>query len=346
MRDTRSREAASAPRPENRALRTDFADLLDQGPGKHLGSIALAGGTANAAAQIPIAVITGTRPGPTAWINASLHGDEYLGPAAIGPLLGKLAPDRIRGRVILTPTLNPAALHAMQREDPERRTDWNRIWADDPSRPEVPAAIAWARSELLPRADVVLDLHSGGNHFFQLPFAVYSKVGGAVDPRASALAKACGLPYVWAHRRGMLDGALVTAAAQAGKAAVLLEIGGEGKAEPAELREMVGAAEGALSFARIMRGRLRFLRTYHVFEDYTTVRNQREGRWSRLVEPGTRVRRGQPIGRVLDLLDREVEVVRSPVSAVVCGVCTYGYVAADDYAAEVASRFHTETGPR
>ncbi len=322
-----------------------LTDLLEPSPGERLGSIRLEVGTAETAASIPIAVITARQPGPTAWINASLHGDEYLGPAAIGALLEKLAPDRIRGRVILTPTLNPTALRAMQREDPERRADWNRIWAEDPSRPGVPAAIAWARSELLTRADIVLDLHSGGNRFFQVPFAVYSKVGGAVDSRASALAKACGLPYIWAHRRGMLDGALITAAAQDGKAAALFEIGGEGKAEPAELREMVAAAEGALSFARILRSRPRFLRSYRVFEEYTTVRNRREGRWSRLVEPGTRVRRGQPIGRVLDLLDREIELVRSPVSALVCGVCTYGYVRADDYAAELASRFHTETRP-
>ncbi len=346
MRDTRWLEAAASPSPEDRALRTDFADLLERGPGKHLSSIVLAGGTADAKEQIPIALLTGTRPGPTAWINASLHGDEYLGPAAIGELLERLASNRIRGRVLLTPTLNPTALRAMQREDPERRADWNRIWADDPSRPGVPAAIAWARSELLTRADIVLDLHSGGNRFFQVPFAVYSKVGGAVDSRASALAKACGLPYIWAHRRGMLDGALITAAAQDGKAAALLEIGGEGKVEPAELREVVAAAEGALSFARILRGRPRFLRTYRVFEDYATVRTRHEGRWTRLVEPGTRVRRGQPIGRVLDLLGQEIELVRSPVSALVCGVCTYGYVAADDYAAELASRFHTETRPR
>ncbi len=346
MRDKESWEPATTLRRADSPLRTDFADLLDRGPGKQLSSIALAGGTAGAAARIPIAVITGTSPGPTAWVNASLHGDEYLGPAAIGTLLEKLAPARIRGRVILTPTLNPTALRAMQREDPERRADWNRIWADGPSQPGVPAAIAWAQSELLTRADVVLDLHSGGNRFFQVPFAVYSKVGGAVDTRASALAKACGLPYIWAHRRGLLDGALITAAAQAGKAAVLLEIGGEGKAEPAELGEMVAAAKGALSFARTVRGRPRFLRSYRVFENYMIVRNRREGRWSRLVEPGTRVRRGQPIGRVLDLLGREIEVVRSPVSGVVCGVCTYGYVAADDYAAELASRFHMETGPR
>lgn len=321
----------------------EIKELLDRGTGKRSAFVEVRGGTAADAVRIPLAVVAGKRPGPTAWINASLHGDEYLGPTSAAALLRTLDPAQIRGRVILTPTLNPGALRSMQREDSARPADWNRIWAHGPSRSDVPAAVAWAEDELLARADVVVDLHSGGNHFLQAPFAVYSRAGGAIDARSAALAKACGLPWIWAHRRSMLEGALITAAARQGTPAALIEIGGEGKAEPEDVRRMLDAARGALAYAGIVSGRPRFLRTYQVFTGFTVLRNRMEGRWSRLVDPGAKVRRGQPLGRVLDLLDHSLEVVKSPATAMVAGICTYGFVPSGDYVAELAHHVRTET---
>lgn len=332
--------------PETALVREDDAGtLLDLGPGKRLGTVELGTDSQETAVPLPVAVVSGTRPGPTAWINGSLHGDEYLGPASIAALLRKLDPETVRGRVILTPTLNLGAVRAMQREDPARMADWNRIWSAPPSRSDVPAAIAWAKAELLKRSDLVIDLHSGGNHFIQAPFAVYPRIGGAVDDRSSTLAKACGLPWIWAHHGGMLEGALITAAARQKTRAVLLEIAGEGKAEPAWVRRMVAAVHGALAHAGVIRGRPRFRASYRVFAGFTILRNEKEGRWSRLVAPEARVRRGQPLGRVVDFLDREVETVTAPRDSAVMGICTYGFVARNDYVAELAHRIRTETGP-
>ena len=319
--------------------------LLDAGAGKRLGYVGLPGGTGAGLVRLPVAVVTGTRPGPTAGINGSLHGDEYLGPASIAALLRRLSPDRVRGRVILTPTLNVGAFRAMRRADPATEADWNRIWSPGPSGSALPAAVAWARAELLGRSDLVLDLHSGGNRFLQAPFAVYPAVGGTTEARSSALAKACGLPWIWAHRDSILEGALITAAARKGKPAVLLEIAGEGKAEPAWVRGMVRAVLGALAHARIVAGRPPFRRSYRVFTGFTILRNREEGRWSRRVEPGDRVRPGQPLGHVLDPFDRTVETVASPRDAVVVGLCTYGFVPAGDYVAELAYDVHAEGAP-
>ncbi len=308
--------------------------------------MAVSDGSAARPVHIPLMVVTGRRPGPTAWINAALHGDEYLGPVAVAALFRELNPDRIRGRVLLTPTLNAGAVRAMQREDPARPADWNRVWSPQPSRSETPAAVAWAEDTLLERADVVLDLHSGGNRFRQAPFAVYPRTGSAVDARSAALAKACGLPWIWAHGGSMLERALISAAARAGTPAALIEIGGEGKAERADVREMLAAVRGALAYAGSLAGRPRFLRTYRVFTGFTVLRNRVEGRWSRLVDPGARVRRGQPLGHVMDLLDRDLEVVRSPAAGFVAGICTYGFVPKDDYVAELAHHIRAETAPR
>jgi len=323
----------------------DADEILDGGVGKRLGVVDAPSETGGPASRIPLAVVTGERPGPTAWVNASLHGDEYLGPATIVALLRSLEPGAVRGRLVLSPTLNPGALRAMQREDPAAPADLNRVWSPEPARTPIAPVVSWALGELLARSDLVIDLHSGGNRFLQAPFSVYARTGGAVETESAALAKACGLPRIWAHRGSILDAALITAAARRGKPAALLEMGGEGKSEPAWIEEMAAALRGALAHAQIIAGQPRFLESYRVFHDLTVVRNREEGLWVRAAEPEADVPAGSVLGHVLDLLGREVEVVSSPVDATVVGICTYGFVPPGDYVAELAHTFHEEGPP-
>ncbi len=323
----------------------DLDSLLDGGAGRRLAYVEVPREGSAQALRIPLGVVAGSHPGRTVWINACLHGDEYLGPAAMLRLLERLRPQALRGRLVLTPTLNPGALRAMQRTDPAGSADLNRVWAVEAREGRPDVSIGWAETVLLPRSDAVIDLHSGGNHFLQAPFSVYPVVGGAAERESSALAKACGLPWIWAHRGSILEGALITAAARKGKAAVLLEMEGEGKAEPAWVDRMVGALEGALAHLGLIEGTPRFRASYRVFEGFTIVRNREEGLWSRAVDPGAEVRAGGPLGTVRDLLGAERERVSAPVDAVVVGICTYGFVPADDYVAELAHGFRAERAP-
>jgi predicted deacylase len=319
-------------------------EFLDRGVGKRLGQVELPKGSGGAIRAVPLAVIAGPHAGPTAWVNAALHGDEYLGPAAVARLVADLDSEAIHGRLILTPTLNPGGTRAMQRTDPAHGVDLNRAWSAPPGGPAA-ETVAWARATLLARSDVVIDLHSGGNRFLQHPFAVFPEAGDRVSAASAALAKACGIPWIWAHRDSILNNALITAAAREGKPAVLLEIAGEGKAETSWTDDMVAAIRGALAEARVLRETPRYRSSYRVFASLEVVRNREEGLWRRAAEPGDPLLKGDPLGCVLDLLGRELEVVRSPRDAAVAGICTYGYVPQDDYVGEIASGFREEGPP-
>lgn len=312
------------------------------------GFLRVGGSTDGQSIDLPVAVCAGRRPGPIVWINGSIHGDEYLGTAALARFLPTLDPEEVSGRLVVTPILNPPAFRAMRRTSPVDEVDLNRIW----SGAGEPFATAQVRDtvvrEILDRCDILVDLHSGGNRFLQSPFVVYPRAGHR-EGDSAVLAKACGIPVVWAHHESILTGGLITAAARRDKAAVLIEIGGEGKAEEPWIEAMVRALRGLLVAAGTLRGTPRFLSEYRVFDRFLIVSNRHGGLWRRAAEPGAEVGKDEPLGRVLDPFGREVEVVRAPEDAIVLGICTYGAVASGDYIAELGHDVRLEgppAGPR
>lgn len=295
--------------------------------------------------DLPVALLAGGARGPTVWVNASLHGDEYLGPAAIARLLSSLNPQEMSGNVILTPIVNMAAFRSMRRTDPGHGVDLNRVWGGA----HIPESLArlreYLRATILDRSDIVLDLHSGGDRYLQGAFAVYSRIAGEVERVSSEIAKACGLPFLWAEQGSMLEGALIRAAARIGKPAVLLELGGEGRVEEPWIERMVSALRGALAQAGVLEADPKFLEEYRVAKGLEVVRNEMEGLWQRRVDPHDDVEPDGALGRVLGPFGEELERVRSPVGGVVLGIYTYGFVPPHELIAEVGHDIHAEGRP-
>lgn len=295
--------------------------------------------------HLPVAIVSGNERGPVVWVNASIHGDEYLGTAAIARLLPGLEPDQVTGGIVLTPVLNLPAFREMRRTNSLHDVDLNRAWAEG-VHPGATTRIRDAvATRILKHADYVVDLHSGGNRYLQGAFTVYHRVGGTTEADSSALAKATGLPLIWADSTKFLEGALIVAAARLGKPSTLIEIAGEGKAEEHWVARMVSAVRGALAQAHVLGRDASFLPEYRVFHKFTIVKNDEEGLWERQAEPGDDVARGGTLGRVLDAFGAEVEVVRSPEDANLLGIYTYGFVGENETIAELGHDFHMEGPP-
>jgi hypothetical protein len=83
---------------------------------------------------LPIHVFDAPEPGPTALIQAGIHGDEIAGVHALQEFLEEeLRP--ARGRLIVVPVMNPPAYRARQRSAPGG-LDLNRCFPGDASAPE------------------------------------------------------------------------------------------------------------------------------------------------------------------------------------------------------------------
>jgi len=180
------------------------------------------------AVHLPIVSIKNGQ-GPTLVCTGGNHGDEYEGPIALMKLARALDPGEISGRVILIPALNYPAVMAGTRVSPIDGVNMNRAFPGERSG-TVSAMIAhYVQTRILPLADGLLDIHSGGKTLMFSPFACYHRIAdSAVMEQAKAAALAFGAPIslelVELDAEGMID----TSVEEMGKVFVGTELGGGG----------------------------------------------------------------------------------------------------------------------
>src|SRR5262249_24358411 len=126
------------------------------------------------------------------------HGDEYEGQVALCNLVKSLDPARIRGRVIILPAANfPAAL-AGRRTSPIDEGNLNRLFPGDADGTVTQQVAYHIEHELVPLADLVCDLHSGGSSLMYVPSALFGtwRRDGSTAAGVAAL-KAFGAPIAY-----------------------------------------------------------------------------------------------------------------------------------------------------
>ena len=143
---------------------------------------------------IPITVIKNGK-GPTVFLMAGNHGDEYEGQIALCKLIRALNPGDVQGRVIILPAANFPAAMAGTRVSPIDAGNLNRAFPGDADGTPTFAIAHYIDTVLYPLADFHHDLHSGGSSLQYLPFASMRKSGKPeLDRRALAALKAFGAP--------------------------------------------------------------------------------------------------------------------------------------------------------
>ena len=151
--------------------------------------------------SIPISVIRNGA-GPTAFLMAGNHGDEYEGQIALCRLINTLDPQSIRGRLIIMPAANLPAAMAGTRVSPIDQGNLNRAFPGDPDGTITFAIAHYINTVLYPMADIHHDLHSGGSSLQYLPFAsMRQSRDNALNERSLAALRAFGAPIglVWAY---------------------------------------------------------------------------------------------------------------------------------------------------
>jgi len=117
------------------------------------------------APTIPIHVFEAAQPGPTALIEAGIHGDEVAGVHALEELLeAEIRPTH--GRLLVCPVMNPPAYRARQRAAPDG-LDLNRCFPGDPDAQAREHRLAHAFMSLMEdeRPALLVTLHESMKRF-------------------------------------------------------------------------------------------------------------------------------------------------------------------------------------
>ena len=292
------------------------------------GFLAIPAGT-DSATQVPITVVRGTTPGPTLALIAGTHGSEVAPIVGLQRLRAEVDPARLRGTLILVHVANmPSYLHRTIYRGPWDAKNLNRVY---PGRRDgtVSERIAHAiTTEVIDRADYVVDMHAGDGNESLRPYTYWSRLG--LDARVDSAAREMAL--AWGHdhividndRPRSRDSSVYTqnTAQVRGKPAITTETGWLGIADETMVQLNVRGA------TRLMRhlGMLPALgalkpeeRVAHpVWIDRSQVlTSPGTGIWYPLVERGHTVQKGTVVGYVTDFFGTRLGDVTAPFAGTV-----------------------------
>lgn len=80
--------------------------------------------------RLPVIIAQGTNEGPTLWLTANIHGDEYTGIPVIHKVINTIDLSKLKGTIVAIPTLNPAGSRVSQRYPYYDKKDPNRLFPD------------------------------------------------------------------------------------------------------------------------------------------------------------------------------------------------------------------------
>jgi N2-acetyl-L-2,4-diaminobutanoate deacetylase len=277
--------------------------------------------------------------GPAVLVAGGTHGDEFEGQFAVSSLYREIDVQDVRGTLIVLPLHNVPACHAGTRLTPQDQSDLNRLYGRPGGDGPAHAIARFVETMLLPQADWVIDLHSGGSaHEFVLSSNLQARMGSAEFEAMLDPLLAFDAPYaiVFDEVSATADmphaGTLEGLARSLGKKAISSELGGAGRVTQASLSVAEHGLRSLLSHIGVVTSpgatRPEHSRSQLLFlghpEHY--VRTELAGRFAPAAGLGDKVRKGDLLGVMAPLQDplADPEPIISSANGVVVAVARHG----------------------
>jgi predicted deacylase len=234
-----------------------------------------------------------------------------------------LDPARLSGTVVVLPLVNvPSFQQKVAHVNPVDGKNMNRAYPGRPDGTQTERASYAITTQVVERADYLIDMHGGDVDEDLRPFSYWTPTGNAaLDSASQSMVLAFGLDHIVVSRDRPTDPAdarfLENAAITRGKPAFTAEAGAQGAVMRADVDTLV---KGTLS----VMARLKMLeRAYTTVTDpvwlteMLTVTGDSTGMFSPAVQPRQRVTKGATLGVTMDYWGRPVETVRAPADGIV-----------------------------
>lgn len=246
-------------------------------------------------------VLSWISPQPGA-VLGGVHGDEPEGVLAADALT-RVTPAIDRGSLLVVPVAHPAAFAVDARCCPAGG-NLARAFPGDPAGSPVERVAAALASEVLAKADALVDLHTAGREFDMPLLAGYVETGDAsADEVSRRMARAFGADFVWRHFEGA-PGRTLSVMRDRGKPAIYVEAAGGGVLNWATLERYRDGLAGVMAALGMTNSAPAHDEPRYVEGpgniDSDVLPSPQEGFFTAIVAPGDRLASGQTAGWILD----------------------------------------------
>lgn len=292
---------------------------IEARPGEKASGVIAIAPRGDSGTQVPITVIRGRQSGPTLALIGGTHGSEVAPIVGLQRLRARLEPAEIRGTVLIVHIANvPSFLGRTVYYSPVDGKNLNRVYpgrADGTISERIAHAIT---SEIIARADYLVDMHAGDGNESLRPYTYWSSLG--LDARVDSVARDMAL--AWGHDRIVVDNnrprdpnaSVYTqnTAQVRGKPSITTETGWLGIPEDEMVERNVNSALRLMRYLRMIPGPVEMV-THPIWIDRTEVlRSPATGTWHAAVERGHTVTTGSLLGTVTNFFGETIAEVRAP----------------------------------
>lgn len=270
------------------------------------------------ATQIPVTIINGAKPGPVLALIAGTHGYEYAPIIAMQRFPSKVNPAELAGAIIIVHVANmPSFLGRTIYYSPVDGKNLNRVYpgrADGSSSERIAHAIT---TEVIERADVVIDLHCGDGNEDLRPYSYWMTSGSPdVNERSKQLNVAFGLPYIVIDNERSPDPqkSVYTSntAITRGKPSTTTETGGLGRVDDASVGVAIEGVFNLLRHLKMLPGAAKPVHRPLWIDKSEVLRASATGIWNPRVKSDQKVAQGEVIGTLTDFFGNTIQEVRAP----------------------------------
>ncbi len=259
----------------------------------------------------PIAIATGTRPGPTMWLQACVHGPELVGPLAISRFLGELDLQRFSGTVVCLLAANPIAFRSRDRLTIVDGQNLNRSYPGQTDGGVTQRMAHVALTAALEVSDALVDLHSGGDHLVCSYHIIYRNDGGAAGKKSEEMASGLGAPQICNAMSPVFDGAAFACFVASGRPAVLVESGGGATVTQVDIENQVRAIRGACSCLGMLPA-APAAPPPQIGREVALIHGERGGIFEPMAPLEAVLDKGDEFGRIRNLYGDTLEICRNP----------------------------------
>ena len=271
-----------------------------------------------AGVRFPYFALRGREPGPTVVVSAGIHGGEYPGPLGAITLGRALDPATVCGALLILPLINLPAFWARSAfVTPGDGLNLNRSFPGTPAGTISEVLAYRLLTDVIEPADALIDLHSG-DIFEALADHTgrYHTDDVALAARNVALQAAFGLPYAAVYDAPSGSRSLTGNAAARGKATLLVEVGGNGRASSEDAATLDAGLREALRALGTLPG-TPTPRPATPIAEAAQVVAPATGLWRPAVAVEQAVAAGAPLGTLTDLLGEPLAEVIAPCAGMV-----------------------------